>query len=55
MPLRVKSEVNVQKTPSPVEAVPPNQELKTSGEEKAVKRDVPKIMKWDQLEDRKKA
>lgn len=28
---------------------------KTAGEEKAVKREVPKIMKWDQLDDRKKA
>lgn len=29
--------------------------VKNSGEEKPVKREIPKIMKWDQLEERKKA
>ncbi|NLI11832.1 hypothetical protein [Pelotomaculum propionicicum] len=40
---------------SPLPAAPESTVQKTQVEDKAVKREPPKIMKWDQLEERKKA
>ncbi|HOV79133.1 MAG TPA: hypothetical protein PK728_03435 [Bacillota bacterium] len=49
------TEEKTQKPSAPAEAAQATPDLKNAGEEKAVKREVPKIMKWDQLDDRKKA